>query len=435
MQFLAILRDSLRETLDSKLFHVMVGLSLLLSLFVGSVTYRPVSMEQQVRLLTDLLNLQLRNQEQTRGLDLRLDVEDFQRLDDRPEPWLGSYRFTYRLKVPAQADTPPDRDRDAEALAHKLSAAELQRTLRDMLPWVEGLRVEALEAPGPGELRFQVSTQGTRIKTRQQWFHQPALFFGALPLPWLTVVSLDQIMKVIGDDVVGTWGTAFTMLLSTVITAFFIPNMLHKGTIDLLLAKPIHRVTLLLYKFVGGLLFMFLNTVVIMAGIWLGLGVQTGVWTNSFLLCIPIFTFQFAIFYAVSALVGVLTRSAIVSILAVVLTWGVLFLVGWTHWHWVEKGRDQREAPHWTRAACDAVHAVLPRYKDLDWLTSRMIKAELLEPADPGDEEQERAYRRQLQELDKQYGSYHWADSLAVSGAFIAVMLGLACWRFSAKDY
>ena len=28
-----------------------------------------------------------------------------------------------------------------------------------------------------------------------------------------------------------------------------------------------------------------------------------------------------------------------------------------------------------------------------------------------------------------------WGESLAVSFAFIAVMLGLACWRFSVKDY
>jgi ABC-type transport system involved in multi-copper enzyme maturation permease subunit len=89
--------------------------------------------------------------------------------------------------------------------------------------------------------------------------------------------------------------------------------MLQKGTIDLLLVKPIGRPMLLTYKFVGGLTFMFLNTVFVIAGIWLILGFRTGLWVPTFLLAIPVLTFQFAIFYCVSVLFGVLTRSLLRS--------------------------------------------------------------------------------------------------------------------------
>src|SRR5205823_4744224 len=102
---------------------------------------------------------------------------------------------------------------------------------------------------------------------------------------------LSKLIEFVADDVIGTFGAAFIMLLSAIITAFFIPNMLRKGTIDLLLAKPIHRTTLLIYKFVGGLTFMFLNAAVIMVGIWLVLGFQTGLWLPSLLLCVFVFTF------------------------------------------------------------------------------------------------------------------------------------------------
>jgi hypothetical protein len=32
-------------------------------------------------------------------------------------------------------------------------------------------------------------------------------------------------------------------------------------------------------------------------------------------------------------------------------------------------------------------------------------------------------------------GDRNWWESFGVSFAFIAVMLGLACWRFAVKDY
>ncbi len=28
-----------------------------------------------------------------------------------------------------------------------------------------------------------------------------------------------------------------------------------------------------------------------------------------------------------------------------------------------------------------------------------------------------------------------WSESLTISGVFVALLLGLACWRFSVKDY
>ena len=108
--------------------------------------------------------------------------------------------------------------------------------------------------------------------------------------------------------IVGFIGSAWIgILVSIVITAFFIPNMLRKGTVDLLLVKPIHRTTLLLYKYVGGLTFIFLNTAVAVLGIWLALGLRSGVWATPFSLSIFVLTFFFAILYSASTLFAVLT--------------------------------------------------------------------------------------------------------------------------------
>ena len=69
-------------------------------------------------------------------------------------------------------------------------------------------------------------------------------------------------LYILEDFIVNSVGSWVAILVSVVITAFFIPNMLRKGTVDLLIVKPIRRSTLLLYKYVGGLLFILLNTAV-----------------------------------------------------------------------------------------------------------------------------------------------------------------------------
>ena len=124
--------------------------------------------------------------------------------------------------------------------------------------------------------------------------------------------------------------------------------------------------------------FMVLNTTVVMVGIWLGVGIQAGLWLNSFLLCIGIFTFQFAIFYAVSVLAGVLTRSPLVSILSVAILWGLLTFSGYVYWFVIERPQVQSagpqfmasEEPNWATSTIEAIHAPLPRYKEIDWLTA-----------------------------------------------------------------
>src|SRR5205807_6715264 len=137
------------------------------------------------------------------------------------------------------------------------------------------------------------------------WPHQPSLFFGAVPLTSAAQFPLGLQIWFIEDRLVNAWGGWVAIIVSIVLTAFFIPNMLRKGTVDLLLVKPIHRSTLLVYKYIGGLVFMFLNTAFVVAGIWLILGLRTGIWGPGFLASTGVLTFQFALYDAISTLVDV----------------------------------------------------------------------------------------------------------------------------------
>jgi len=462
MKFIAILKDSLRETLDVKLFYVTVAISVLTLVLVCSIVYKPVPIDKQLGFITTLQNAALRQQMQQRTngrVRLQVEFENIERLDDRKEPWLGDYRFDYVIAWSVGTEGAPPTAEEKKLvgslktdLKDQLSKDTLERGLRRIFREVKVSDAQARKdlPPGSEELRFRVETKGTKITNRRDWAHEPRLFFGAVGFP-IPVFTMSQIIDFIANQVIGAFGAGIALLLSTILTASFLPGMLAKGTVDLLIVKPIHRSTLFAYKFVGGLLFMFLNTAVIMGGLWLVIGLQTGTWLTSLLACIPIFTFQFAIFYSVMAVVAVWTRSTIVCILLALLTWVVLFTLGWAHYGLVESRRDDPEYnEHWAFIAFDAVNTASPRYKELDWLTSKLIKTELAnvssrDAAGSGEmsaEEQElrkrfaeERYKEQMKAIEKDYGRYSWASSLTVTSLFIAVMLGFACWRFSVKDY
>jgi hypothetical protein len=122
--------------------------------------------------------------------------------------------------------------------------------------------------------------------------------------------------------------TMILVMVGIVATSAIIPRMLDPGSISLLLSKPVSRSMLYLAKFVGGCAFMLLSAAYVIIGIWLIAGIRIGIWDLKVFLCIPLFTFAFAVYFAVSAYVGALWRSAIVAVLAVILFWSLCWMIG-----------------------------------------------------------------------------------------------------------
>lgn len=423
MKFLAILKDSLRETIDSKIFYVMIGISVLVTLLVLSVSFRQVSAEEQFRANTARASALIGFA--TQGKGPRYDIEDFQQTKGGGEPWEGDYRFVFVI------DMPDDKEAETLRKQQKDLAKRLRDQFKDRYSWIDKIEVTDQPPTGATDVRWLVTTEGSTVKDRRGWPYEPSLFFGLVPLSFMHL-PLSGLVALIADGLIGGFGAAVTMLIGVVLTAFFIPNMLRKGTVDLLLAKPIHRSTLLVFKFIGGLTFMFLNTLVIMVGIWLALGLRAQLWVNGLLLCIFVFTFQFAIFYAVSTIVAVLTRSAIASILVCVVAWFVLWVVG-IGYQFLEVVRPENQEnpqlqqinlPKGLYTAGDIIHFLTPHYKDLDVLTTKVIRSDLMDPSD-----------RNRKDVEKQLKSINWAESLIVTSAYIVVLVGLSCVWFATRDY
>jgi ABC-type transport system involved in multi-copper enzyme maturation permease subunit len=274
---------------------------------------------------------------------------------------------------------------------------------------------------GPAEPRYEFDVAVNGVAGARGWPNEVSVLFGVFPP--LKRFSLGEALSFIQDGLVNGLGAGVALIISVVITAFFVPNLLRKGSIDLLISKPIGRLQLLVYKYVGGLTFIFLIATVAVGGVWLATGVRSGSWDPSFLLVIPVLTFSFAILYAVSVVVAVYTRSAIAAILVTLAFMFSLYVFGQIKSFFdVNKVLGIADLPEWSYTLVDTLNNVLPRYKDLDRLTSRLVTDSTRTVGDA-----------RIQGLLIDYPS--WSGTIGVSLAFIAAMLGLAGWRFVKRDY
>jgi hypothetical protein len=108
--------------------------------------------------------------------------------------------------------------------------------------------------------------------------------------------------------------------------------MFDPGSITLLLSKPVSRSLLFTAKFLGGCAFILLSVALLIGGLWLIAGLRFGIWNQGMLWCIPIFLFMFLVYYAVSALTGLIWKSAVISVIVTVVFWLGCFVLDLTHW-------------------------------------------------------------------------------------------------------
>jgi len=439
MKYLAILKDSLLEALDTKVFYAMAGLSCLVILLVASVSYHPVTVEGEVQKLADTMtwvfNVQGKDKQEKQGVPTELELVEFQQTNLDAPPWEGNYRFTLVLHFANE-----------DAAKRKGPFRNiLPMAIKNSFPYLDNLRVTDGPAPDAQSIRFDVTTHGTTIKGLEEWPHEPTVLF-ALPLTFIHW-PIGDFVRLVERWFVGFFGGAAALLLSTVITAFFIPNMLRKGTVDMLIVKPIHRSTILIYKYVGGLAFIFLNTAFVVLGIWIVLGMRTGLWGTGFLASIVIITYQFALYYAFSTLFGVITRSPIVSILVTVLAWFLIGLVAGYGCYLIDETRAERRGsdadeemkfaadnkpqapptdlfPKWVYTTTDIVHFVTPRVKDLDVLSGKLIADDTLP-----------SYSKERKSAEKDYARFSWTEAITVTSIYIVLLLAISCWWFATKDY
>ena len=151
-------------------------------------------------------------------------------------------------------------------------------------------------------------------------------------LVFLLMINMDSVqgmvdtMKMTGQEaakqfVIGSLAYMVQISYLLIITfclisvSSFIPSMLEKGSIDLLLSKPISRAQIILGKFSGGVILIFASLVYLLGAVWLIVSFKSGYWYFPFLSTILWLTFSFAVIYSVVILIGLLTQSTVLTII------------------------------------------------------------------------------------------------------------------------
>ncbi len=127
--------------------------------------------------------------------------------------------------------------------------------------------------------------------------------------------------------IVGIWLAWAATILALVSTASIFPDLVTGGSIDLMLSKPVSRLTIFGAKYLAGLLFAILQVTLVCVGVFLALGWRLGDWNWATFVAIPIVVIFFSYLFCVSVLVGLVSRSAITALLLAFLFWFLIFSV------------------------------------------------------------------------------------------------------------
>ena len=126
---------------------------------------------------------------------------------------------------------------------------------------------------------------------------------------------------------IGYWLSWLATIVALISTASIFPDFVDRGSIDLMLSKPISRMRLFLTKFATGLLFAGIQVTVFTIASFFVIGLRGGDWEPWILVAIPLVVVFYSYLFAVQAVIGLLTRSVIASVIGVMLFWIVVSLV------------------------------------------------------------------------------------------------------------
>lgn len=280
---------------------------------------------------------------------------------------------------------------------------------------------------------------------------------------------------------VGFWLSWLSTILALLSTASMFPD-LATGGVDTLLSRPIGRARLFFTKFLTGLLFTALQVAVFAVLAFLVLGLRGGAWELGIFVVVPLMVVFFSYLFCVQAVVGMVTRSPIASVLVTLLFWIFIFLVhtgeqftliGRTASRLEIQGIEARLAKLQTE---EAKSGLLPRLEeqredDADWAlahgifyaaktvlpktteTAGLVTRSLAIAADIGDEEDaaeaDENARRQRGFFRSQFVSEKKLDAaikeemdsrpvwwvVGTSLGFELVMLGFGVWYFRRRDF
>jgi ABC-type transport system involved in multi-copper enzyme maturation permease subunit len=125
---------------------------------------------------------------------------------------------------------------------------------------------------------------------------------------------LDQVIYGIESAVAVALFTA-GLFMALFATSSLIPSFLEKGSIDLLISKPLSRLQILSGRYLGAVTIVAFNIFYMIIFAWLILSLKTGVWNFGFLLAGVMIVLTYAVLFALMTFLGVTIRSGPFSLM------------------------------------------------------------------------------------------------------------------------
>lgn len=227
--------------------------------------------------------------------------------------------------------------------------------------------------------------------------------------------------------------------LALVATASTYPSLMEPGVVEVLMSKPMSRYKVFLGKYLGALVFVFLQSVIFVVLTFVVIGTRWDFWLFGYLWLIPLVVLLFSYVFALSALFGVLTGSTVTTLMLTMLVWIGFIWVPQTACG-VFKLHEAQIDPtgRWQRLFRTVVW-VVPKTQDIPLIAGKLVEAGLLSDAfvdadNASEEEQEeldrvrRLEREELETLDA-------FQSIGSSLLSEAVIVMLAMWQFKRRDF
>jgi ABC-type transport system involved in multi-copper enzyme maturation permease subunit len=222
------------------------------------------------------------------------------------------------------------------------------------------------------------------------------------PGPSGDVVVVEQVKGQLGSFAIPT--LLATLFLGIFATAGIVPSMMEKGTIDLLLSKPLPRWQLLWGRAAGGAVAVGANLLLFSTAIWALYGIASGVWYTPFIGLTFLFGFAtFLILFTAIIALNVSTESWVLPMslayIHLVLLSNFLTNRDETIFRWVE-------AP-FLQTLISGLYYALPQTNDvIVQIGPSVLTGSVLD----------------------------WSPFVQ-GGLFALAMIGIATWRFQRKDF
>lgn len=255
------------------------------------------------------------------------------------------------------------------------------------------------------------------------------------------------VVKFVADNYLGFFG----IIIALITTAGVFPGLMESGTIDLLLAKPMARWKLFLGKYLGALMFVFLQATLFVGLTFLVMGTRWQVWIWGYFGFIPLMVILFSYLYAFTVLFGILTRSSLTSLMLTLVAWMVIWMppvvadllsnpevISASPDSENESADVESSLEKWGRVF-RAITWVIPKTADIteiagDWVGGALISDVVLSFGASMPEEDRREIEKS-RELEEQTSHVNAWASIGSSLASETVVVLIAMYYFRRRDF